>query len=391
FRATAVAGAAAVLEVAGGDRQGAAVGTAVPVPPSVRVLDGAGNPVAGVVVRFDVRSGGGWIVADSVQTDADGAARTIWYLGPSPGGPHALRADAGIGLTAELTAQAMPADPALTYFGRNDYIEYLPGTLPIIVSAAHGGHLLPDELPERSWGVTVRDTNTQELARQIAQAFVARTGRAPHIIISRLHRRKLDANRDIEEAAQGSFFAEWAWREFQGFIDVAKQAAAGAHGGGFYIDLHGHGHPNARLELGYLLRASELELSDSVLDAASWLAEESSIRTLAARSPLPFAELLRGEGSLGSGFERLGYPAVPSGPQPDPGGEPYFNGGYNTRRHGSMDGGPIDGVQIEAHYSDVRDTEASRAAFASALAEILEVFLAEHYDVDIAGARLPGR
>ena len=34
----------------------------------------------------------------------------------------------------------------------NEYIEYIPGTLNIILSAPHGGGLQPDEIPDRDAG-----------------------------------------------------------------------------------------------------------------------------------------------------------------------------------------------------------------------------------------------
>ena len=39
-----------------------------------------------------------------------------------------------------------------TYFGRNNYIEYRAGNMPLIVSAPHGGTLTPAELPDRTYG-----------------------------------------------------------------------------------------------------------------------------------------------------------------------------------------------------------------------------------------------
>jgi hypothetical protein len=108
------------------------------------------------------------------------------------------------------------------YLGTSGYVEYLAGNLPLIVSAPHGGSLLPEEIPDRTAArcggeaTTVRDTNTEELARQIREAFHARTGRYPHIVINRLHRRRLDANRALTEAACGAAAAETAFREFPG-------------------------------------------------------------------------------------------------------------------------------------------------------------------------------
>src|SRR6476646_1894719 len=91
-----------------------------------------------------------------------------------------------------------------TYFGRNRYIEYLAGDLPLILSAPHGGREKPEELPDREQGTFAFDTNTQELARAIASELETRTGRWPHVIICRVHRRKIDCNREIGEGAAGN-------------------------------------------------------------------------------------------------------------------------------------------------------------------------------------------
>ena len=72
--------------------------------------------------------------------------------------------------------------------------------------------------------MTARDRNTQELARAVALAIRELCGGVPHVVINRLHRVKLDANREVVEAAQGNPFAERAWKEHHAFIDAAKHA-----------------------------------------------------------------------------------------------------------------------------------------------------------------------
>lgn len=265
--------------------------------------------------------------------------------------------------------------PGQSYFGRNQYIEYIAGNSPYIVSAPHGGSLTPAEIPDRTSGETVTDSNTRELVRAMGGAVFAREGRYPHIIICHLRRTKLDANRDIAEAFEGENAAALqAWKEFQSFIDTAKQSVVLQFGRGFYLDIHGHGHTIQRLELGYLLSSTQLGLSDNTLNSNSSYANFSSIRTMVPVSKLTFAQLLRGPQSLGSYFESRGFPAVPSQNQPSPGTAPYFSGGYNTQRHGSSGGGPISGVQIECNMTGVRDTEESRGRFAEAFAEIIKSY-----------------
>ncbi|KAB2919871.1 MAG: lamin tail domain-containing protein, partial [Bacteroidetes bacterium] len=259
-----------------------------------------------------------------------------------------------------------------------DYIEYIAGNSPFILSAPHGGSLEPAEIPDRTFGTTTKDANTEETARDIQAAYHLRTGQYPHVIICRLHRRKLDANREVAEGAQGNEFAVQAWNEFQAFIDSAKAAAVRSHGAAFYIDLHGHGHAVQRLELGYLLTASELDLPDNALDAAAGYRNSSSIRTLAAAAEVPFAEVLRGESSFGGFMEYLGYPSVPGVMRPTPANDPYFTGGYNTDRHGSRNGGTVSGLQIESNYTGVRDTDANRKAYARAMADAVARFSRLH-------------
>jgi hypothetical protein len=122
-------------------------------------------------------------------------------------------------------------------------------------------------------------------------------------------------------------------------------------------------------------------MSDAAIEP---LANQSSIRTLSATSPATFAELLRGPSSFGALLEERGIPVVPGPTFPDPGaGNPYFTGGYNTQVHGSRDGGPISGFQIECHFAGVRDNDANRTNFARVLTEALEIYLPTHYGVHV--------
>ncbi|MYH49927.1 MAG: Ig-like domain-containing protein [Gammaproteobacteria bacterium] len=337
-----------------------------------RVTDARGAAIAGAEVA--------WSVADpSVATiDANGQAIAV-----ATGGTE-VRATAGdVSGTARLEVYIpQPVAeyvPGRTYFGRNRYVEYIAGDLPLVVSAGHGGGEEPDEIPRRSYGTLARDSWTQETTRAVRDSIIAHFGGGqPHIVISRLRRTRLDPNREIVEAAQGSEFAEQAWREYHRFIVIARDRIAEDHGRGFYVDLHGHSHPTPRVELGYLLTGSDLSRSDAQLNAPRF-PEQSSIRSLARRVDLSFADIVRGPESLGALLFGERVTTVPSPLIPDPHGEPFFSGGYSTRRHGSLDGGVIDGVQIELHGPGIRDTEENRRRFAGALARSLRFFLETHY------------
>jgi hypothetical protein len=268
------------------------------------------------------------------------------------GHPADVLADDPTGVSPDLESAAYV--PGRTYWGRNNYIEYIAGDLPIIISAPHGGTLRPKEIPDRTWGMDGGiDTNSQEYTRELARYLYLSTGHYPHVIINHLHRSKLDANRDIKEGAQGSWAAEQAWYEFHRFIDASKASVRTRWGKGLYLDLHTNGHPEKWLELGYSLSATDLSRSNQSLNSSTYK-NQSSVRNLAYTTGAYFPELIRGWTSLGGHMQRQGYKTVPSPGYPSPGRGGYFPGGYNTFRHGSLTGGSIDGVQVEAHWASVQ-------------------------------------
>ncbi len=282
--------------------------------------------------------------------------------------------------TELATAEVAPGRPI---FGEKRYIEYQPGDLPLVISAPHGGRVTPEEIPERTTGVVQIDTNTQELARRIAEEIETRTGRRAHLIVCHLHRSRLDCNREIEEGAASQPAAEKAWAEYHAFIERALATAIAQSGRAFYIDLHGQSHRDRRIELGYLHSVETLELSDAELDAPK-IAAAGSLRRIAEKSKLPYSALLRGPRSLGALLEARGFPCAPSPERPTP-VLPFFQGGYSIRRHISADA-PVAGLQIECILAGLRDTAPNRARFATAFVESLQEYLAEHFEL-----RLPVR
>lgn len=263
-----------------------------------------------------------------------------------------------------------------------NYIEFIKGDMPLIVSIGHGGYLMPAEVPERICTDCAKnqDIYTLEIGLMLMDSIQKLTGRKPYVIINHLHRTRLDPNRNIIEAASGNEIAEEAWRRFHGFIEEARNEIQKIYGKGLYIDLHGHRHEIKRTEIGYLLSDLELQLEDDLLNDEAFAAY-SSISNLARNNlnNLSFTALLRGPLSLGSMLEDMDYPSVPSAraPWPNP-GEPFFSGGYNTMRHGSSSGGTVDGIQIELDLELRSDTN-RRAKLAANMAFALVRFLKTHY------------
>ena len=109
FTASAASGVGALLEIASGDNQTAAVGSALPDSLVVRVTDALHNPAAGVQVDWTA-TGGGSISPASAVTDANGLAAAERVLGNASGPQQAQASSSGLTpVTFNHTAE--PANP----------------------------------------------------------------------------------------------------------------------------------------------------------------------------------------------------------------------------------------------------------------------------------------
>lgn len=307
-----------------------------------------------------------------------------------------LSVAAGAGaLRAQAADEPEPPEPAARIVlerppageMRADYIEYLRGGLPVILTCGHDGNRYPKAVPSRTAGVNARDVGTKDLTGSIAVALQKRTGRLPHVIISHLGRPKMDPNRDEDEATQGGEVATKAWRAYHGSIDEAIAQSVKTFGFAFIIDLHGHGHPHRRMELGYGIAPEDLNLTDAELNAAPVPPEFTLNDLLAARGAPSLSTLIRGPGSLGDLFARRGLRAIPSPDEPSPGKADYYRGGYTIRHHaGGKDYPKTDGLQIETNRIGVRDTPGNKQKFGDTTVDVLAEFLKARYGYNLLPA-----
>ena len=281
--------------------------------------------------------------------------------------------------TSAINAQYTPGQ---SYFDDSTWVEYIAGELPIILISSHGGYLEPNSLPTRMGNgyVTLRDSYTQEITRATADELYRLTGCYPHVIINLLHRKKLDANREIVEATDSNVVSEAPWHAFHSFGDQASQTVEQDWGKGLAIDVHGHAHTIQRLEMGYLLNDNDIMLPPDSLNKMARV-NKSGIKNLILNNlcNANHNDLVRGEDALGSLLDTCGFPAIPS--YNDPFlmmGDPYFDGGYDVRRYGSRDSGTVDCIQIEGNNA-MRFDSIQRNLFADTLAKKLIQFLQKHY------------
>ena len=158
--------------------QSGLVGRAVAAPPSVKVTDGAGNPVAGMMVNFTVTAGGGTLTGASIMTSAEGVATLgSWTLGVSAGA-NAVRASvqslASDGVTFEAFGTAVAPARVLLHEGatqtadRNAAVPIRPA-VKAVDAEGHGvaGVVVNFALVEGggSWSGQVQATDPEGIAR----------------------------------------------------------------------------------------------------------------------------------------------------------------------------------------------------------------------------------
>jgi hypothetical protein len=271
-------------------------------------------------------------------------------------------------------------------FGWRGWVEYVQGNLPIVLCAPHGGLLEPKEISVRKDGVLDGDKYTAELTCEMMEYFAQIYGNdvegkplVPHAIFCHLDRSRIDANRSKSECANDTLAFE-TWDYFHSFIEIAKRNALKSHGFVHVFDVHGNT-ASVKVMLGHLIRKVEFETSSE--EELLRRLDQSSIRQLAAtkKTKEEKLSLLLGENSLGYLLEKEGIPSTPVGQKPfNWGGEIFFNGGYNTWRHGSCKTSEkrVNSTQIETPIH-LRENPNNRETFAKVFASAAHKFIKKNY------------
>jgi len=290
----------------------------------------------------------------------------------------------------------------------NKYLTYIQGDINIIISVPHGGQkeyktneTIPDRKPgckdeagnchfgEENKTMNCKNVNdnvcpirdgadmrSELIARSVYDKFVINTGKKPSFIKSELHRKRLDPNREVKEAAQGN---ATAIEVYNAFHDSIKHAIKNFDGKpGFLLDFHGYGdkvrQQNSTM-LGYLINSTDL-------NAGNYSKEMVSVKALIERTNLSIDEILFGDDtSFGSLFEDSDYKALPSPRQHSPDGDKYFNGGFITETYGSRDEGNVDAIQLEfPSWVRTQASNETRDKFCEELAKNIYKFYQLYYE-----------
>ncbi|MCJ7740633.1 dockerin type I repeat-containing protein [Candidatus Microgenomates bacterium] len=284
---------------------------------------------------------------------------------------------------------------AVVCCSENDDIAYIRGNMPLVLSNPHGGYSNPTDIPNRTESKcgsdfdTWHDRRSQEYTREVRKLINEATGKYPHVILNRLERIKLDANRSKSQGACGDSRAGLAWERFNSFIDFALAEVTNRCGKGLYTDFHTMGYNNGWIQLGYLLSSGTFFDSDNQLEDSAHI-NASSVRNLVNSTSATLSEVLRGVNSIGGRLNHYGFDKVfPSQKYlTPPSWDMYFNGGYNTSTNGSKNGGTIDGFQVEVYQSLINEDcdNCNREKLSRALSSSIMDFLIYFYKFNLASS-----
>lgn len=223
-------------------------------------------------------------------------------------------------------APAVPAPDAPGTLARaGDLLTTQRGTIPIILTAPHGGTIRVPGSADRTTGITVRDTHTAEIALLVAQRLTERLGQRPYLVIAQFSRKDADANRAPGEAYENDA-ARAQYDAFHAAVRDAVDECRRLHGRAILLDIHGQ----ARVP-GAIVRGTR------------------NGRTVTALRERHGDRAVEGPDSLFGLLRAAGYATLPEPGTPESGlgRETFFDGGFIVEHYGSHQPTGVDAIQVE--------------------------------------------
>jgi N-formylglutamate amidohydrolase len=261
-------------------------------------------------------------------------------------------------LVAVSLAPAFPAAPEETK--PTDLVVLQKGTLPIIISAPHGGRKKVPDVPERlGVGITsfatVLDANTDLLAQKFSVELEKLLNGKPWLVIAKFERKYIDVNRPRE----GAYESEKAKPYYDAYhepLEAACKAVKTKFGRGLLLDIHGQG-----------------EFKDSICRGTQ---NGKTVTLLKERDGWA---AVTGKRSVLGHMQRSGYKVLPScDAEEKTKEEPKFTGGHIVGTYGSHTGYAIDAIQLE-FGTFLREKEKDKyATTAKDLADAVAAFYEEY-------------
>jgi N-formylglutamate amidohydrolase len=229
--------------------------------------------------------------------------------------------------TPEQPAAPPPTKAPLAAAKPEFLITIEPGTLPIVLSAPHGGQEPIPGIPIRQGKnverfVTSRDGNVDKIALLTAKELEKTLGGRPYLVIARFERKYVDANR-APEAAYEHEAAKLQYDAYHRAIQDALVAIKRDWGRGLVVDIHG-----------------QAKTTDGIYRGT---VDGESVKQLVKEHG---RTAVTGEKSLFGMLAKLGYKVLPGNDDTDQ-VEHFYNGGHITRSYGSDHVADIDAIQVE--------------------------------------------
>lgn len=217
-----------------------------------------------------------------------------------------------------------------------DFVVVRKGTLPIVLSAPHGGRQPLLDVPVRVGNnvekfVTARDENTAEIARAVAADVEALLGGKVWLVVARFERKQIDANRPAD-AAYESDTATPFYDYYHASLAQACKAVKEAYGRGLLLDIHG-----------------QSSFKDAICRGTQ---NGKTVKLLRERFGKP---AVSGKDSVLGHLQAKGYAVRPAGDSDGP-EEPKYTGGHTVGTYGSHTAYAIDAIQLELG-SDLRNKD----------------------------------
>lgn len=207
-----------------------------------------------------------------------------------------------------------------------DLVTAIRGSLPIIISAPHGGSVRVPGSRDRSSGVMVRDVNTAEIALLVSQRITEKLGGKPYVVAAQFSRKDADANR----AAGDAYENDAAAREYEAYHRALAEfvrECRETHGRAILIDLHGQ-----------------------VREPKAFVRGTRNGKTVSQLMRRAGEGALTGPDSIFGQLKGMGYVVLPDHENEPEGGigkETFFDGGFIVGNYGSQNEMGVDAIQIE--------------------------------------------
>lgn len=237
-----------------------------------------------------------------------------------------------------------------------DMLTRQAGELPIIVSAPHGGRKPIPDCPIRLGKnvpkfASVNDTNTDLLAKKVADAIEKAMKAKPYLVIAHFERKYADVNRPVEEGVENDK-AKPYHAAYHKFLKDSHDAVQKEWGRGLVIDLHGQAADKDAIFRG----TNDFKTTRHLIDRYG-------------------AGAVTGEKGILGQLAKAGYTVYPKNDSKEK-ENPFFSGGHIVQTYGSKTDGSVDAIQLE--LGGQQRTRAGMDAFAQDLAEAVATFAKEY-------------